>query len=147
MKKLLAGIAVATMAAFVGCNDNSKPGGPGVTNKDSGHNIIREAENTFTLDVPNLSTSVKQGQMKTIKIDIDRGKNFSEDVKLKFDNVPKGVTLEPASPTIKASEKETQITVKAADDAAIGDFTIKVTGQPTKGPAATNTIKIDVDKK
>lgn len=146
MKKLLAGFVIAALAACVGC-DKSTTGGPGVSKSNSGHNIISQADETFKLDVPNLSTSIKQGEMKKVKIGITRGKNFGEDVHLKFDNVPKGVTLEPASPTIKASDKEQEITIKAGDDAAIGDYDIKVEGHPTKGATGTSQFKLKVDKK
>jgi hypothetical protein len=33
------------------------------------------------------------------------------------------------------------------DDASLGDFTIKVTGHPTKGADATNEFKITVAEK
>ena len=146
MKRILAGCAIAMFMACVGC-DKGSSGGPGVSKSDSGRNVVSQADETFSLSPPTLSTSVKQGEMKKITIGIHRGKNFAEDVHLKFDNVPKGVTFDPSSPTLKASEKEQEITVKAADDAAIGDFNIKVTGQPTKGPPATNEFKLKVDKK
>jgi hypothetical protein len=35
----------------------------------------------------------------------------------------------------------------AKDDASLGDFTIKVTGHPTKGADATNEFKITVAEK
>ena len=43
--------------------------------------------------------------------------------------------------------KSDQSPVTAADEAALGDFTIKVTGHPTKGADASNEFKITVDKK
>ena len=58
-----------------------------------------------------------------------------------------GVTLEPANPVIMHGEKETKITVTLADDAALGDFNVKVTGHPTKGADSTNDLKITVAKK
>jgi hypothetical protein len=57
------------------------------------------------------------------------------------------VTLDPASPVIKHGDTEAKITLKAADDAAVGDFTLKVTGHPTKGADAANEFKLTVDKK
>jgi hypothetical protein len=35
---------------------------------------------------------------------------------------------------------------KVADNAAVGDFTIKVKGHPSKGSDATNEFKITVSK-
>lgn len=147
MKRILAGCAVAILAACVGCDNKSSSGGPGVSKSDSGRNIISQADDTFSLSVPTLSTSIKQGETKKVTISIKRGKNFAEDVHLKFENVPKGVTFDPASPMIKSSEKEQEITIKAADDAAIGDFNVKVAGHPAKGPPAANEFKLKVEKK
>ena len=80
-------------------------------------------------------------------ISIKRNKNFDADVSVKFGEMPKGVTIEPATATIKHGEEEAKFTVKAADDAALGDFSVEVTGTPTSGTAATNKINISVAKK
>jgi uncharacterized membrane protein len=124
MKTAFAGLLVFGLVAFTGCNKGTE-GGPGA---------------------PTFSTKLKQGESKVVDIGIKRGKNFDEDVALKFDNMPQGVTLDPASPVIKHGDKETKITVKAANDAAVGDFTVKVTGHPTKGADATNDLKLTVQK-
>jgi hypothetical protein len=68
-------------------------------------------------------------------------------VTLNFGDVPKGMVIEPANPVLKHGDKEAKIHVKAADDAAVGKFTIKVTGHPSKGADATNDFKISVDQK
>ena len=82
-----------------------------------------------------------------MSIGIERGKNFQEDVTLKFADGPKGVTLASANPVIMHGDTEAKVTLKATDDAALGDFTVKVTGHPTKGGDATNELKITVAKK
>lgn len=117
------------------------------TGDKTGLGGLTQADRTFSLDMPNLSTSLKQGEAKNISIGINRGKNFDQDVTLKFGDLPKGVSIDPASPAIKAGDKEAKITVKAADDAALGDFNIPVHGHPASGPDATNTFKITVNKK
>ena len=53
---------------------------------------------------------------------------------MKFTEVPKGVTLKPASPMIKHGDKEAKVKVKVADDAALGTFGIKIAGEPAKAP-------------
>lgn len=147
MKKLLVCLSVLSLAAaLVGCNTSGTPGGPGTTTRSSTQ-VSEPNEDTFTLSVPTLSTSIKQGEQKQATIGIKRGKNFDEDVALKFSGLPKGVTLEPANAMIKHSDKEANMTLKAADDAALGEFTIVVTGHPSKGADATNEFKIKVDKK
>ena len=105
------------------------------------------AKDSFTLSLPYLSTGLKQGETQTVSIGINRGKTLNEDVTLKFEELPKGVTIEPSSPVIKHGDMEAKLTVKTAETAALGDFTIKVTGHPTKGADASNEFKLTVDKK
>jgi len=151
MKSIIAITCGTALIMLTGCNSGT-PGGPGV-NKDtsststSNKPVIGHAEETFTLDMPNLATKIKQGETKSINIGIKRGKNMDQDVKLSFDRVPEGVTIEPANPMVLHSDKEASITIKASDMAAIGDFTIKVNGHPNTGPDATNEFKLTVDKK
>ena len=94
-----------------------------------------------------MSTTLHQGGAKEVSIGIERGKNFEEDVTLKFADGPKGVTLASANPVIMHGDTEAKVTLKATDDASLGDFTVKVTGHPTKGGDATNELKITVAKK
>jgi uncharacterized membrane protein len=97
--------------------------------------------------VPTSSTTIKQGETKEIEIGIKRGKNFGEDVSIKFEGLLKGVTIDPAAPTIKSGDKEVKLSLKASTEAALGDFTIKVFGHPEKGADATNEMKVTVEKK
>jgi hypothetical protein len=146
MRSTLTVVAVVALLAFVGC-DKGTPGGPGASNPASHKGAINQAEDTFTLSVPTLSTTLKQGESKVVSLGVKRGKNFDEDVALKFEDLPKGVTVEPAAPAIKHGDSEAKVTIKAADDAALGDFTVKVVGHPTKGKEATHDLKITVSKK
>jgi hypothetical protein len=137
----------AALGLSAGC-DKGTPGGPGTT-KNSGSNTphVGTADDTFTLSVPTLSTKIKQGEAKVVDVGIHRGKNFDQDVALKLEGLPQGVTAEPAAPAIKHGDKDAKVTLKAADTAAVGDFTVKVVGHPGKGGDATNDLKITVDKK
>jgi len=145
VKSSLAVLVGVALLVFTGCNKGTE-GGPGASNK-SNKSHLGQAEETFSLTVPMLSTKLKQGEAKVDSIGIKRGRNFDEDVTLKFDQLPQGVTIEPASPVINHGEKETKITIKAAEDAGLGDFTIKVTGHPTKGAEAMNNLKVTIEKK
>jgi hypothetical protein len=145
MKRTFAGLlAAAVVVALVGCTGNDKAGGPGATDPSGKQPLYGQADNTFNLTAP--STSLKQGETKAVSIGIRRGTNFQEDVTLKFADVPQGVTLDPASPAIKHGESETKVTLKAAADASLGDFTVKVTGHPTKGVDGSTEFKISVAK-
>jgi uncharacterized membrane protein len=155
MKNAIAALAAAGLLVFVGCNTGT-PGGPGAdkakaSEKDSTlkkleDKIVQPAE-TFSLKTPTLATKLKQGESKEITIGIKRGKNFDQDVTVKFDGVPTGVTIDPASPTIKKGDTEAKVMVKVADDAAVGDFTVKTIGKPGKGDEAANEFTLTVAKK
>lgn len=150
MKNVRIALLVGALAVLTGCNQHTTSGGPGASKLGSaGTNkpLVGQGEETFSLKTPLLSTKIKQGETKTVNIDISRGKNFDQDVTLKLHDLPKGVTIDPASPVIKHGDKEAKLTVKAADDAALGDFTVKVTGHPAKGADAESEFKLTVDKK
>ena len=151
MRKMILASAALTLAALVGCQGGTT-GGPGAEKKDKSRlekleDKVRQGEETFSLTVPTLATKVKQGEAKEVAVGIKRGKNFDEDVSLKLEDLPKGVTVEPAAPAIKHGEEGAKLTFKAAQDAAVGDFTVKVVGHPTKGADATNEFKLTVEKK
>lgn len=147
MRKLMVAFVALAFAALTGCNQGT-PGGPGATNTTPpSQPTVTQNEDTFKLNTPLMSTSVEQGETKEVEIGIDRGKNFDGDVVLDFMDEPKGVTIEPADPTIKHGDTEAKVMIKASADAAVGDFTMKVKGHPTKGADATSDLKITVAKK
>lgn len=104
------------------------------------------AKDSFTLSVPRLSTSLKQGGTQTVSIGIKRDKSFDQEVALKFGDMPTGVTLKPQAPVIKQGDAEAQVTLTAESDAALGNFDIKVTGHPAKGADASNELKLALVK-
>jgi hypothetical protein len=117
-----------------------------VTGQPGEKPLIGNAKETFTLSVPTFSTSLKQGESKAVTIGVKRGTGFDEDVSMRFSDVPKGVSIEPANPTIGHQDKEVKVTLKAAPDAALGDYMIKVIGHPATGADATNELKITIKK-
>ena len=130
-----------------GCGQSGTSGGPGANQQTSNKPVIGESDNAFRLSTPSLSTSVKQGERKDVNIGISRGNNFDQDVALKFEDLPQGVTIDPASPMLKHDAKDVQVAVAAAPDAAVGDFTLHVVGHPATGPDATSDLKLSVTKK
>jgi hypothetical protein len=143
MKSLFTGLVVMTLAALTGCSEGT-PGGPGATEKKP---AFGQADDTFNLSVPVLSSSVQQGEQTEATVGIQRAKNFDEDVAITFADVPKGVTVEPASPVIKHGDTDAKITFKVGDDAALGDFKVNVTGHPTKGSDAQIAFKLTISAK
>jgi Quinohemoprotein amine dehydrogenase, alpha subunit domain III len=146
MKTSFAALLALALVTLTGCNQGT-PGGSGVTSPTQKQPAYGEAEKTFKLSVPRMSTTLHQGETKDVAIGIDRGKNFEGDVTISFADGPEGVTIESASPVIKHSETEAKVTLKATADASLGDFTVKVTGHPTEGPDATSEFKLTVAKK
>lgn len=147
MKRFLAAVlALSFTLVVVGCGDKGTPGGPGVNKPNNDKPVMGTADSTFTLDVPNLSTSIDQGETKVVVIGIDRSKNFDQNVTLKLENLPKGLTASPASPGINRGEEEVKINLTAAADAALGEFVIKVHGNPTTGTVAHSQFTVTVDK-
>jgi uncharacterized membrane protein len=146
MKKFPALFAAALLTLAIGCDKASTPGGPGVNHPDGKAPMVGQADATFQLSAPMLSTKVNQGETKTATLNIKRGKNFDQDVTVKFGDLPKGVTITPTSAILKHGENEMQISISAAADAAIGDFSIGVTGSPDKGANSATSITIAVAK-
>jgi len=141
------------LASVSGCSEGT-PGGPGATVQtesgttvDAKKPIFGQTENTFNLDVPMMSSALQQGHEAEATIGIKRALNFDEDVTLKFSEVPKGVTIEPENPVIKHGDKEAKIQFKATDESPIGDYKIKVTGQPEIGGNAVIEFKLNVTAK
>jgi hypothetical protein len=133
------------LSGFAGCTQGT-PGGPGATDSKAKKPLLGEADNTFNLSVPRTSTTIDQGGTKEVTVGIKRGKNLDQEVTLAFTDLPKGLTIDPATPAIKQEETETTVKVTATDDASLGDFSVKVTGHPTKGGDATVDLKLTVAK-
>jgi len=149
MNRSFVTLLVLGLIAFSGCNKGT-PGGQGATDPGARKSFYGQADNTFNLSVPSSlplgATTLKQGQTAMVSIGINRGKDFDQDVTLKCEGLPTGVTVDPASPEIKRGETAVKLTLKAVDNAALGDFTVKVTGHPTSGADATNEFKLTVTK-
>lgn len=143
MKKAITIVALGAAVALYGC-DSSTPGGPGTAAPESEKPMFGEADNTFTLNVPAMATPVEPGGQVTASIGIERGANFAQDVTLKFDDVPQGVHIEPDSPVIAGTDEAVELTIHAAEDAAVGDFTVKTTGHPETGADAMAEWRISI---
>ncbi len=89
MKKRFAGLTVLTLAALGGCTQGT-PGGTGTTNTTANRPTFGQAEETFNLSVPLMSSTLQQGSEAEAVVGIKRGKNFGEDVELQFADVPPG---------------------------------------------------------
>ncbi len=144
MKNIFTAALLGVSLTLAGCDDGTS-GGPGASNPPSEQKALGQSDNTFSLNTPMMATKLAQGETAIVSIGINRGDNFSEDVSLKLTGLPDGLTLDPASPLITNSDKEAAFTLKAADDAALGDFTVVITGHPTNGADAVAEMKVSVE--
>jgi hypothetical protein len=154
MKKEVSALFAALVIAAAGCNQGN-PGGPGAQRETTTHPstgtttttnkpISGESDKTFTVSVPTLATSLDQGEDKDVTIGVRRGRNFDEDVTVELTGLPEGVTAEPAKFMINKSEQDVTVKMHADANAAVGDFTVKVTGHPAQGLDASNDLKLNV---
>ncbi len=140
-------VLVALAWTMNGCSSapspetGDKPGGPGAPVKQSVHGT---ADDTFTLNPE--SVILRQGERKTVKVAIDRNVNFDQDVTLGFGALPKGLSVDDSSPIIKKNETVGHFALTAAADAAVGSFSIRITGHPAKGADASNDLNITVER-
>ena len=133
MKKVIAITIVLTLVlAAVSFATDSPKGGSVV--KDQGFNI----------SVPSFDTKVKQGETQAVNIKLERGESFKQDVKLQIE-AAKGISVDPAKVTIKASDKpDVQIKITVPKDAALGEYIISVTGTPATGEPTSVKFKVNV---
>ena len=127
-----ASVALVALAIFAGCKKSEVGGGAG--------------SDTFKLVVPSLGTSLKQGELQTVKVSIERGDGFKQAVKLQA-KAPAGISVDPDSTTIQPGDKgEVQLKITAAKDAPLGDGKILVKATPDKGEAVEMELKYSVSK-
>ena len=156
MRKLLSVTVLAFLASLTGCRDDSEPGGPGAVERKQDAerrnadrpNTIRtddRDERTFTLEVPKLATDVKRGQREEVTLSIDRGAQFKEEVKLKF-NPPKGIKVLPADAKIARGETKTKVFIEAMPDAMLGKTQIEVQGIPESGKTVSMNLPVEIER-
>lgn len=143
MKRFFTAILFALLITAMGCNQGTS-GGPGATDPPSKAPLTGQTEDTFSLTIP--AVQLAQNESKTVIVGINRGKNFSEDVSLNLAGMPTGVTMDPATALIKRGDTDASLTLRAAGDAALGDFTVKVIGRPTRGADAVTEMSVTIVK-
>ena len=133
MRKTFVGVFIAA-AALTGCTKSSEEGG-------------RAGNDTFRIVVPAMATGVKQGEVQTVKVVVERGNEFKQRVKLQM-KAPADVQIEPKEATVEPGDKgDVQLKITVAKDAPIGEHKILVKGTPDKGELAETEFKITVSPK
>lgn len=97
--------------------------------------IAGEANKTFSLSMPFEAVALTQGEQRSVLIGINRGEDFREEVLIEVSDLPTGVTLATTDPAIRQGSTDVTLEFKAASDAALGDFTVIVTGHTVSSGA------------
>lgn len=161
MKTLAIGVCAFALFAAFGCNESPPEGSKATTSTEKPAQptttvkkpvvekpIAGEADRTFSLSVPFESVALTQGEEKSVLIGINRGEDFREEVAIEVSGLPRGVTLATTDPSIADSSTDATLMFKAASDAALGDFTVNVTGHTaSSGADFTKEFKMTVAKK
>ena len=133
MKKALLVVGLIAMVALVGCKKSEEGG--------------RAGNDTFRVVVPAMTTDVKQGEIQTVHVSVERGEGFKQRVKLEV-KAPAGLQVDPDSTTVEPGDKgDVQLKITAANDAPIGESKILVKGTPDKGESAETEFKVTVSAK
>ena len=126
-------VALVAAAVLVGCKKSETGGMSG--------------NDTFKVVVPAIATDVKQGEVQTVRVSVERGTEFKYGVKLEV-KAPTGLKVDPDNTTVKPGDKgDVQLTITAAKDAPLGDQKIMVKGTPDKGDPAEVEFKVTVSAK
>ena len=67
MKHVITLSSFVLFATLLGCNEGTS-GGPGATNPPSEAGFVIQADNTFSLETPMLSTKLRQGESAVVPI-------------------------------------------------------------------------------
>ncbi len=125
-------LAAFLAALVVGCNKSPEGGATGTTN-------------SFTVTGPTMTTSIKQDNSESVKLTLNRGKDFKQNVKLAAASPSDKVKAElNKSAVTPADPGEVVLKVSVAKDAPLGDNVIKVTATPEGGTATSVDVKVTV---
>ncbi|MFA5783975.1 MAG: hypothetical protein WC962_03745, partial [Phycisphaerae bacterium] len=100
----------------------------------------------FKVAVPTFDTKIKQGEVQTVTISLDRDESFRQDVTMEIKLARgEGINFDPDKVLVKAGDKpDVQLMITVPDDAALGDYIVSVTGTPTTGEPTSKEFKVKV---
>lgn len=98
------------------------------------------------MDGPTLATTVKQGETKTIPLNMKQsGGKYAGNVKLNVESPQKGITTEFTNTTIKTSDSgEVGLKITVDKTAALGEHILRITGTPDSGTVGPAEVKLKV---
>jgi len=100
----------------------------------------------FKIAVPSLDTKIKQSEVKSVTISLERGESFKQDVTLEIKlSKGEGLTFDPAKVVVKTGDKaDVQLTITASKNAALGEYKVSVKGTPTTGESTSVEFNVKV---
>jgi len=159
MKMYFMSMCMLTLVAAAGCADKTGEGdvtprpdsvdtSTGTATSVADKPVAGETDQTFALTVPFEPIALTQGGEAPVRIGINRGENFEEQVAIEISGLPNGVTVDTKDPAITPGSMGVDLMLKAAADASLGDFTAKVTGKTaSSGADFSEEIKFTVSQK
>jgi uncharacterized membrane protein len=132
MKTAITIVMTLVLATVYGCQSSSPRGGS-----------VLKGEG-FKITVPTFTTEVKQGEVRTVTVSLERGDSFKQDVRLQI-NTTKGISVDPTNILVKASEKpDVQLQITVPKDAAFGEYSVSVKGTPETGEPTSTSFDVQV---
>jgi hypothetical protein len=132
MKTTITIVITFALAAISGCETTSPRGG-GLT-RDVG----------FKVAVPNLDTSVQQGEVRAVTVSLQRGAYFKQDVNLQI-QASEGISVGPTDILVKASESpDVQLRIATTKNTALGSYLVSVNATPKTGAPTSTTFTVKV---
>jgi uncharacterized membrane protein len=117
---------------LAGCQSNGTQGG--TVPKGQG----------FTITVPTFTTTIKQGELQTVTVSVNRDDYFKQDVRMEI-KTPAGLSIDPTSVQVRAGDKpDIQLRISANKDAAIGDYRVDVKGTPESGDQSVGYFNVTI---
>ena len=135
MQKLFAAAFCATFAlAPIACNKSPEGGSPGT-------------DDSFKLAGGTIPSAIKQGDTESVKVSVERGKNFHKSVRLEA-KAPDKIHVSLDRNLVKDGESpDVNLKVHPADEAAAGDYKVTVTGTTDNGSPTNLELTVKVIKK
>jgi uncharacterized membrane protein len=132
MKKVIMIVVTLALVTVYGCQSSSSRGGS-----------VLKGEG-FKIAVPTYDTEVKQGDVRTITVSLERGESFKQDVRFQI-NTTKGISVDPTNILVKANEKpDVQLQIMVPKDAALGEYSVSVKGTPETGEPTSTSFDVQV---
>lgn len=132
MRRVLSLAALAAVLT-VGCNKSPEGGTPGTSS-------------SFKISGPATATTIKQDNAESVKVSLDRGKDFKQAVKLAATSPSDKVKAELNKTEFKPGDPaDAVLKVTVAKDAPLGEHVLKVTGTPEGGTATSVDVKVKVE--